>query len=481
MLSRIVQQRYLAPTWPHLVDRILSGPIWKRKATVRDTESLYWALSEKIFIPAGNTLTFNAHNRSALTEHLRPNCAIWASITPDDAVRVWSEGTGFGTTVIDADENPVEHIHKLQEAWDRFQDPGHRPKRGNMYVYPAHGKYVMDFIALKSDVRKADKIPGFNISVGFHDFEQSVKDNSALLPAIAEAAWQTGDPGVVFLDRVNGNMPFIHHNKRISTLVPCGEQGMYDHESCTLGSINLNANDLCAGGKLSYTKLERAIRVAVRFLDLATDSVRTSVHTSNLYRRIGLGVMGWADLLDRYGFPYGSKESHELARDLSGFFGAIARHESGRISVEQGHAFPAWYRERIDTNFATERQDVVSLHRHDRADLAYEVMRDRPRWGMRNVSVTCIAPTGGINLITENRGFSIEPAFEDAARIDYATHIRMADDWQSGMCNSVSKTINFPNSADVQDIYDAILFARNESKLKALSMYRMGSRENQPM
>jgi ribonucleoside-diphosphate reductase alpha chain len=99
---------------------------------------------------------------------------------------------------------------------------------------------------------------------------------------------------------------------------------------------------------------------------------------------------------------------------------------------------------------------------------------------MRNVSVTCIAPTGGINLITGNRGFSIEPTFEDAARLHYSTHVQMASEWQSGMCNSVSKTVNFPEHAERQDFHDAILCAR-ECNLKALSMYRAGSRKNQPM
>lgn len=487
MFSKLLQQRYLAPSWSHLVDRLIHGPIWQmykfgRPVSVEETERLIWALENKVFIPAGNTLTFNASDKKyPYTQQLRPNCAIKLGITPEAAVRLWSEGTGFGTTVEYPDDDPVEHIRRLQDAWNTFRDPEHRPKRGNMYVYPANGKYIMEFIRLKSSADIADKFPAFNISVGFPNFEQNVHQNPDLVPAIAEAAWKTGDPGVVFLDRVNDSAPLVHLNKTIKTLVPCGEQGMFDNESCTLGSINLNADELFVGNNtISYTKLEHAIRTAVRFLDNAVDVVQTTAHTFNPYRRIGLGVMGWADLLGRYGLAYGSEQSHAFAADLSQFFGAIARHESGRLSLECRSAFPAWYRERININFDVERRDALILTRHHRPDLAFEIMRERQRWGMRNVSVTCIAPTGGINLITGNKGFSIEPAFADAAKLHFSTHIRMASDWQSGMCNSVSKTINFCETSEPQDFSEAILMAR-EYNLKALSMYRLGSRKNQPM
>lgn len=488
MFSKLLQERYLAPSWSHLVDRLIHGPIWQtykfgRPVSVEETERLHWALENKIFIPAGNTLTFNSRMKSnAYTEKLRPNCAIRSGITPEAAVRLWTEGTGFGTTVEFPDDDPVEHIQRLQDAWNKFRDPEHRPKRGNMYVYPANGKYIQEFIRLKSTADVADRFPAFNISVGFPRFEDNVRQNPDLVPAIAEAAWKTGDPGVVFLDRVNDYAPLVHLNKTIKTLVPCGEQGMFDHESCTLGSINLSADELRVPGGLdiSYTKLEQSIRTAVRFLDNAVDVVQTTAHTFNPYRRIGLGVMGWADLLDRYGLKYGSEESFAFATDLSQFFGAIARHESGRLALECRSAFPAWYRERININFHTERIDALALTRYHRPDLALEIMQSRQRWGMRNISVTCIAPTGGINLITGNKGFSIEPAFKDAAKMGYTEHIRMASAWQTGMCNSVSKTINFPENAEVQDFHEAITYAR-ECNLKALSMYRLGSRKNQPM
>lgn len=487
MFSHVLKQRYLATSWPQIVDRILHGPIWKlykfgEPVTVSDTEKLHWALANKVFIPAGNTLTFQAASKQRNATTLRPNCAIAAGIHPQAAVRIWEEGTGFGTTVEFPDENPVEHIKSLQDAWNTFKDPEHRPKRGNMYVYPARGKYVHEFIKLKSDPKTADLFPAFNVSVGFRDFEEEIAADKDLLPAIAEAAWKTGDPGVVFLDRVNKNVPLEHRSKYIKTLVPCGEQGMFNHETCTLGSINLNAKELQNhDGSFSLAKFEVAIRTAVRFLDNAVDVTRTSAHVTNPYRRIGLGVMGWADLLEAHGHSYNSPFAADWARTLSKFMGAIARHESTRLAITRRSAFPAWYTERINMNFEMEQQDFDTLMSHGYVFEAAEVMRERQRWGMRNISVTCIAPTGGINLITDNKGFAIEPAFENVGDVTVFGHLQMLDAWQSGMCNSVSKTINFPNHAEPQDFLDAILEARKFANIKALSMYRLGSRVAQPM
>jgi hypothetical protein len=489
MLRGVLQQRYLATSWPQIVDRIIHGPIWRlykfgEPVTAFETERLHWALSNQIFIPAGNTLTFQAPSKtSALAKTLRPNCAIKVGITPQAATRIWEEGTGFGTTVDFPDGNPVQHLYRLQDAWNSFKDPEHRPKRGNMYVYPARGKYIHEFIQLKSDPKTADAFPAFNVSVGFQNFEEETDADPQLLPAIAEAAWKTGDPGVVFLDRVNRNVPLEHRSKYIKTLVPCGEQGMFDHETCTLGSINLNASELRnADGNFSFAKFEVAIRTAVRFLDNAVDVTQTSAHSiPSPYRRIGLGVMGWADVLEAYGTDYNTKIAADWAEELSKFMGAIARHESTRLAMARRSAFPAWYRERINMNFAIEQQDVDTLMKHGYVLEAGEVLRERARWGMRNISVTCIAPTGGINLLTGNKGFAIEPAFEDVADISTYGHLQMLNAWQSGMCNSVSKTINFPNRAEPQDFLDAILEARKLPNIKALSMYRLGSRAAQPI
>ncbi len=485
MFSPIVRNRYLCGSWPQLVDRLISGPIWKMykfgPISIDETEKLHWALANQVFIPAGNTLTFNAPVRNNTLAHkLRPNCAIKVGISTDDAVRLWLQGTGFGTTTV-YDENPVEHIARLQDAWNTFKDPEHRPKRGNMYVYPASGKYIMDFIRLKSDPQVADKFPAFNVSVGFNDFEEETARNRDLIPAIAEAAWRTGDPGVVFLDRVNQNVPLVHRGSTIKTLVPCGEQGMFQNESCTLGSINLHAKALLnPDGNFSLTKFEVAIRTAVRFLDNAVDVVETDAHSTNHYRRIGLGVMGWADHLESLGMDYGSSVSTGYAETLSKFMGAVARHESGRLAMSKG-PFHAWLRERININFDIEGRDVQALTEHGYPIEAAEIMRKRQRYGMRNVSVTCIAPTGGINLITGNVGFAIEPAFDHANHLTARQHLQMLDAWQSGMCNSVSKTINFASNSTPQDFQDAILEARRFSWIKALSLYRMNSRKAQPM
>jgi ribonucleotide reductase alpha subunit len=105
----------------------------------------------------------------------------------------------------------------------------------------------------------------------------------------------------------------------------------------------------------------------------------------------------------------------------------------------------------------------------------------RRTWEMRNVSVTCLAPTGGITLLTKNRGFAIEPFFNEATKVSAAGHIAMASAWQTGMCNSVSKTVNLPESATVHDVRDAIKLAYQLRNIKALSVYRANSRSAQPI
>ncbi len=481
-MNPILKARYLASTWQELVHRVMTGPIWQGfkqiPPTIKEFQTLEWALSNQVFIPAGNTLTFSANKlKSGLTQKLRPNCSILSGVCEKTATGIWDNGIGIGTTISHPEQNPVEHLLRLQDAWDKRQVT-HRPKRGNMYVYPAGGKYIEEFIRVKSTTKDADRIPGFNISVSFDDFEKQ----SHVVKMIAESAWNTGDPGVVFMDRVNKQMPFIHKGKKIRTMVPCGEQGMFDGETCTLGSINLNADELRRdySNEIDFSKLESAVRIATRFLDNAVTvaSVEDQNLQADYYRRIGLGVMGWADLLKKLDLEYASDDAHDYAERLSRFVGAIARHESMMLAQTRG-TFPAWYKENMHINFDFERKDTETLREHSYHHYANQVERRRQKIAMRNVTVTCIAPTGGISLLTGNKGFAVEPEFGDF--IDWKHQLSVTNAWQDGMCNSVSKTVNFQSTATVQDFENAILYAWKLPNIKALSLYRDGSRTSQPM
>lgn len=466
VLSSRLRARYLASTWDEVVDRIMNGPIVKTHPfypmRAHEQNELKHLLLTQTFIPAGNTLAFGAMAAHQTANELQPNCSVFDYVTDEKATELWNKGIGVGTT-LDPELNPVLHIQHLQRSWNRLKAQ-HRPLRGNMFVYPAHGKFIREFIELKATATEADKIPGFNISVAV-DGRDPPSDE--LLELIAQAAWSTGDPGIVFMDRVNKNVPLRHMARTINTLVPCGEQGMFDGEFCTLGSINLNAPQLANEftGKLCVAKVEHAVRHAVTFLDNAVDVCSESQSTD--YRRIGLGVMGWADYLARHQVPYDSIEARSLATQVSCLFGAVARHQSMELGAVRG-PFPRFLSEPFSVNTALQDQDALMNY-------------PRPLTFMRNISVTCLAPTGGISLLTKNRGFAIEPFFSQSTTIAPEDHIRMAAAWQLGMCNSVSKTINMAENATVEQVKQAILFAYKIRHLKALSIYRTNSRLSQPI
>jgi hypothetical protein len=462
MLSKTLQARYLANTWDQIVSRIMSSDI-VRNMTVKQLSSLEHVLSTKTFIPAGNTLTYNADLlKTNYTKELRPNCSIIHNVSVDQARHLWERSIGFGTTC-NANENPVHHIHQLQDAWNSM-NLGHRPMRGNMYSYPIWGKYINEFIALKSSEQRANQIPAFNISVRVNT---KMDIPVEVLRKISENAWKTGDPGVIFEDRINSNMPFLHKRRRMQTVVPCGEQSMYNGEYCTLGSINLNSSELKnSDGTMSPERLAHATRIAVRFLDHCVDVI----DLKNEYRRIGLGVMGWADYLGSLGLAYDSNLALEHAKWLSMYFGAVARNESIRLALEKG-TFPKWNLRDYSLNKQMIRNDSIMIPNEF---LSYS-------HGTRNISTTCIAPTGGISLLTGNRGFSIEPFFEDAGNINYLSHLNMVSAWQQGICNSISKTINFPQNSTPNDLYQSIMYSYVNPYIKSLTMYRNGSRSGQPI
>lgn len=467
MLPFRLRQRYLASTWNEIVQRLLSGPLLRAHPVWPSTPAfcdlMEHLLSTQAFLPAGNTLAFGAHASLETSRALRPNCSIFEHVSVKDAASLWARGIGVGTTIVHANEDPVARLRELHAQWASMTLV-HRPMRGNMFVYPATGRYVREFVACKNSVDKANALSSFNISVGV---DSSVPLDEELLHHVATAAWTTGDPGIVFLDRVNEDMPLVSAQRRINTMVPCGEQGMFDGEVCTLGAVNLNALSLAGtGGALSMTAMEEAVRAGVTFLDNAVEVCAEP--GGRAYRRIGLGVLGWADYLARMGLDYGSPAARSLAQTLSIFMGAIARDQSRRMAVLRG-PFPRFHEFTVNKRLAAQDDTLLGTsHR----------LHSAP---MRNVSVTCLAPTGGISLLTKNRGFSIEPFFFEATRLSAEQHIGMAAAWQAGMCNSVSKTVNMRADSTVEDVKAAIRLAYATRGIKALSVYRAGSRDAQPI
>jgi len=327
-----------------------------------------------------------------------------------------------------------------------------------------------------------DQLTHFNISVAISD-EYMAGDDKELLKQIAENAWKNGDPGLYFIDRANqDNMtPYLGD---LDVTNPCGEVPLLPYEACCLGSINLFMFSY-PEGYFDWKNLKDIIRIAVRFLDNIQELNETSIEEINDAtkdtRRLGLGVMGLADTLEELGLSYDSQEARDFCDELAKFISTEAWSASMDLAEERG-AFPAFVEEHV-----TWEGIPVELKR-------------RP---VRNVAITSIAPTGSIALVADvNNG--IEPFFshdytrnitggigntaketlkqsavsdtvKTAHEIHWKDHINMQATWQNWTDNAVSKTINMPNEATVEDVLSAYEYAW-EQGLKGITVYRDGSK-----
>jgi ribonucleoside-diphosphate reductase alpha chain len=325
---------------------------------------------------------------------------------------------------------------------------------------------------------------------------------------IARSAWASGDPGVVFIDEINRHNPTPEVG-RIESTNPCGEQPLLPYESCNLGSINLSR--MVDGGRINWEKLKETVRNAVHFLDNVIDAnkypLREIEKVTKANRKIGLGVMGFADMLIKLGIPYNSEQALELAEKLMKFIDEEAHKKSEEIAEKRG-SFP---------NF-------------DKS-----IWKDRYK-AMRNATVTTIAPTGSIsiiagcssgieplfaisfirNVLDGTRLFETNPLFEIVAKergfydahlleeiaktgsvqkidkvpedvkkifvtaldIEPEWHVRMQAAFQKYTDNAVSKTVNMPYEATVDDVRKVFELAW-KLKCKGVTVFRYGSKPEQ--
>ena len=335
-------------------------------------------------------------------------------------------------------------------------------------------------------------------------------DARTVFSRIIESAWRNGEPGVIFIDRINRDNPTPQLGQ-IESTNPCGEQPLLPYESCVLGSVNLARFDKDRG--VDYERLKQVVEIGVRFLDNIIDQSEFPIPQIKLNttgnRKIGLGVMGWADLLLKLGIPYNSNEALALADEIMAFISKAANAVSITLAKERG-PFPRWQTENI-----------------------YHQGEHEPR---RNATVTTVAPTGTISLIANcssgiepiysiaYRRLSFEsdemrfvhPMFEEYARAqgfysealleqllakgslhalaeapeaakklfvtthDIAPewHVKMQAVFQKHIDAAVSKTINFPKDASVDDVRTAYELAYALG-CKGITIYRDGSRDRQ--
>ena len=356
---------------------------------------------------------------------------------------------------------------------------------------------IYDFIHLKDE--NPEDMETFNISVALTDefmshaaSEDPFIDNDPahLLLEMAQSAWKTGDPGCYFIDTAERYNPTPWLGQLTGTN-PCGEVPLLDNEACNLGSINL-AKFVVSSAGFDEVGLIRAVRLAVRYLDdvldrntfpdpLITEAVR-------LTRKIGLGVMGWADALALLGIPYDSEEAVELAAAVSYMINDVAHKESVLLGEERG-VYPGW--------------ELGERWRHDHGIEDDDFLYGR----RRNATVTCIAPTGTIAIIAGASG-GVEPHFAiewkrvtgddmemmesipvreylphgfmppTAMEIAPEWHIKHQAAWQRNVDLACSKTINMPAEATVEDIRQAYIMMWKMG-CRGGTIYRNGSRDVQ--
>lgn len=398
---------------------------------------------------------------------------------------------------------PVSFM-ELYDASTNVVKQGGVRRGANMGILPVDHPDIEKFIDCKADT---SRITNFNISVAATDeFMQAVAQDSDapynlissesrrdlwLFNKICAQAHATGEPGLFFIDRANAANPAPSYGSYEATN-PCGEQPLLPNDVCNLGSINLGkfVTKTKYGAEIMWNRLEDAVIRLVLFLDNVVELNNyplPQIRKQALeIRRIGLGVMGWADMLIKLGIPYDSKQALSLADDVASFIDRAAWKASERLADERGACEP-W------------KSGDMRINLSDKIK-AYSISQ------MRNCNVTTVAPTGTISIIAGCSG-GIEPLFavsfkrnqagiemtethpdwtEDANPAIFKTaheiapmdHVKMQAAWQTHIDSAISKTINLPHDATVEDVKKVYLEAWKLG-CKGITVYRDGSRPGQ--
>jgi ribonucleoside-diphosphate reductase alpha chain len=307
---------------------------------------------------------------------------------------------------------PVSFMSLYDASTDVVKQGGTR-RGANMGILRVDHPDILEFIACKDDITK---VTNFNISVAVTDaFMQAVEADGMydlihpktqqvvgqlnareVWEKIIHGAWKTGEPGVFFIDRANFYNPVPHLGSYEATN-PCGEQPLLPYDVCNLGSINVGA--FVANGQIDWDRLRRVVHLSTHFLENVIDAnqypLAEITELAQRIRRIGLGVMGLADLFIRVGVAYDSEEGAALGRKLQQFVDEEAKVESERLATQRG-VFPEWERSIWGPDATCAR--------------APNGERVRPMRRLRNCNVTTVAPTGTISIIS-NCSSGIEPLF----------------------------------------------------------------------
>ena len=475
-------------------------------------------LSACFVLPVGDSLEniFTAVKQMALIEQTGGGVGFdFSKLRPKGDIVKSTKGIASG---------PVSFMRVFDVSTEIIKAGGKR-RGAMMAILRVDHPDVLEFITSK---QQPGFLSNFNISVAVtDDFMKALEENGEywlinsrnkektgklvakdVWNLMAKSAWQSGDPGIVFIDEINRHNPTPEVGRMESTN-PCGEQPLLPYESCNLGSINVSR--IIEAGKIDWEKLRETVRNGVQFLDDVIDAnkypLKETEEITRANRKIGLGVMGFADMLIKLGVPYDSEKALSIGEELMKFVETEAHKKSVELGEERG-SFP---------NF-------------DRS-----IWKDRYS-AFRNATVTTIAPTGSIsiiagcssgieplfaisfirNVLSGTRLFETNPLFEAMAKergfygaklleeiartgsvqkadgvpedvrrlfvtaldIEPEWHVKMQAVFQKYTDNAVSKTVNLPTSASVEDVRRIYELAW-KLKCKGVTVFRYGSKPEQ--
>ena len=435
---------------------------------------------------------------------------------------------------------PIEVLKTLSRVSSMITQGGKRDG-ANMAVMDIHHPDILEFI----DCKKVEgDIHNFNISVGVtDDFMKAVKagtnyplinprtkeiveelDARDVFSKIVYGAWRNGEPGMIFLDAVNRDNHVSSTYGQMIATNPCGEQPLLGNESCNLGSINV-ANfftstefsdskepSLNWRESLDWTELGKVVRIATRFLDnvidanyYATPEIEAMTKAT---RKIGLGVMGFADLLIRLRIGYDTESGRHVGKTIMGFIRDVADNESETLAEERG-SFPAWgksdYAESgqkfrnacrltvaptgtismlADTSSGVEPTFALAWKKMNilEGETLYYVNKyfqmDAEKYGFYSDSLMDHISNGGSIKSRSDVPDWIKAVYTTATDISPEAHVGMQAAFQGACDSGISKTINFANDATLEDVYTAYMLAW-ESACKGITVYRSGSRDKE--